>query len=77
MKLFLLKYPNGTHDQMIELIVRAKDEARARKMAAAEQSERHSSWQGANHWLDPQATSCEVIDQSEKEEVLCVDYYEA
>lgn len=76
MKLWLLtnlKMP-GEYDTTQAMVVRAKDEQTARKMAA----EKVDSYtrDERDHWLDPSATSCEQLLARGKPEVIIVDFYE-
>ena len=82
MKLYLLKYPVGTYNEILEIVVRAPNEARARSMACEEGKTHSRQWVGpsrepSDHWLDPSLTTCEEVPQDGPEAVICVDFYES
>ncbi|MBT1157132.1 hypothetical protein J1C56_16170 [Aminobacter anthyllidis] len=72
-KLYLLMNPNGLREQIIEIVIRASSEERARELAADEATRLGDQ---ASHWLGPSLTTCEQIPQEGPDEVICVDFNE-
>ena len=76
MKLWLLKNLKmaGNYNTMQGIVVRAKDEQAARKMAS--ESVGTHTRDVSSDWLDATATSCEQLSARGKPEVIIIDFYE-
>lgn len=55
-------------------VIRAKSSAAARRLAASRAGDEKDRESGHNPWLDPKATTCEVLTLNGEEELIIRDF---
>lgn len=66
---FLCNLGGGGYDMTSALVIRAKDEDEARRIAS-----HHSGDEGPDVWLHADTSSCEVLKHHGEIGVVCIDF---
>ncbi len=60
---------DDSYDVAVAFVIRAEDEAEARKIASQDAGD-----EGSSLWLDPRRSSCAILSDKGESKVICRDF---